>query len=110
MPLLALAGGLLLFRIVCVAHGNGGMSRRRMTRIGWLGTVGCVLLTEVATGAVGIVTPGLPTTVFWIGAVVCFLKTRPHAVRPMLRTPVIGPAIRGFLRWRPFGRRKGASR
>jgi uncharacterized membrane protein YbaN (DUF454 family) len=57
----------------------------------------------VAVGAVGVVTPGLPTTVFWIGAVVCFLKTRPHAVRPLLRTPVVGPAIIGFLRWRPFG-------
>lgn len=66
----------------------------------------------LATGAVGIVTPGLPTTVFWIVAVVCFLKTRPAAVRPILRTPIIGPAIRGFLRWRPFGggrrRAKGA--
>ena len=83
--------------------------RRRLSRAErWaLDGLGGVL---VATGAVGIVTPGLPTTVFWIGAVVCFLKTRPHAVRPMLRTPVIGPAIRGFLRWRPFGPRKGASR
>ncbi|WP_236627661.1 DUF454 family protein [Caulobacter sp. B11] len=41
----------------------------------------------------GIVTPVLPTTVFWIGAVLCFLKTRPHAVRPLLRTPVVGRAI-----------------
>lgn len=57
----------------------------------------------VAVGAVGVVTPGLPTTVFWIGAVVCFLKTRPHAVRPLLRTPVVGPAIIAFLRWRPLG-------
>ncbi len=83
--------------------------RRRLSRAErWaLDGLGGVL---VATGAVGIVTPGLPTTVFWIGAVVCFLKTRPHAVRPMLRTPVVGPAIRGFLRWRPFGREKGASR
>lgn len=63
----------------------------------------------VAIGAVGIVTPGMPTTVFWIGAVVCFLKTRPHAVRPLLRTPVIGPAIRWFLRWRPFGGGRGKS-
>lgn len=59
----------------------------------------------VAIGAVGVVVPGLPTTVFWIGAVVCFLKTRPHAVRPLLRTPVVGPAIKGFLRWRPFARK-----
>jgi uncharacterized protein len=57
----------------------------------------------LATGAVGIVTPGLPTTVFWIVAVVCFLKTRPAAVRPLLRTPVVGPAIIWYLRWRPFG-------
>lgn len=57
----------------------------------------------LATGAVGIVTPGLPTTVFWIVAVVCFLKTRPAAVRPLLRTPIVGPAIIWYLRWRPFG-------
>jgi len=24
-------------------------------------------------------------------------------VRPLLRTPVVGPAIIWFLRWRPFG-------
>lgn len=62
-----------------------------------------------ATGAVGAFVPGMPTTVFWIGAVMCFLKTRPHAVRPLLRTPIIGPAIRWYLRWRPFGgtRRRG---
>ena len=79
-------------------------SRRRLTRAErWaLDGLGGSL---VAIGAVGIVTPGMPTTVFWIGAVVCFLKTRPHAVRPLLRTPVVGPAIRWFLRWRPFRRR-----
>lgn len=76
--------------------------RRRLTRVErWvLDGLGGVLL---ATGAVGAVVPGMPTTVFWIGAVLCFLKTRPHAVRPMLRVPVVGPAIRWFLRWRPFG-------
>jgi len=79
--------------------------RRPLTRVErWaLDGIGGALL---ATGAVGIVTPGMPTTVFWIGAVLCFLKTRPHAVRPMLRVPVVGPAIRWFLRWRPFGGRK----
>ena len=60
-------------------------------------------VTLVAIGGVGVVVPGLPTTVFWIGAVVCFLKTRPSAVKPLLKTPVVGPAIIGFLRWRPFG-------
>jgi uncharacterized membrane protein YbaN (DUF454 family) len=62
--------------------------------------------TLVAVEAVGVIVPGLPTTVFWIGAVACFLKTRPWAVRPLLRTRVVGPAIIGFLRWRPFGARQ----
>jgi uncharacterized membrane protein YbaN (DUF454 family) len=82
--------------------------RKRLSRpVHWvLDGLGAAL---VAIGAVGIVTPGLPTTVFWIGAVMCFLKTRPHAVRPLLRTPIVGPAIRWYLRWRPFGgaRRRG---
>ena len=86
--------------------------RRQLTRFErWaLDGLGGALL---ATGAVGIVTPGMPTTVFWIGAVLCFLKTRPLAVRPMLRTPIVGPAIRWYLRWRPFGgsrRRRNTSR
>ena len=78
-------------------------ARRRLTRVErWaLDGMGGSL---VAIGAVGVVVPGLPTTVFWIGAVVCFLKTRPLVVRPLLRTPIVGPAIIGFLRWRPFGR------
>jgi uncharacterized membrane protein YbaN (DUF454 family) len=52
----------------------------------------------LALGTIGIFVPGWPTTVFWIVAVLCFLKTRPAAVRPLLRTPVVGPAIRWFLK------------
>jgi len=76
--------------------------RKRLSRTAhWaLDGLGAALF---ATGTVGIFVPYMPTTVFWIGAVLCFLKTRPHAVRPMLRTPIIGPAIRWYLRWRPFG-------
>ena len=55
-------------------------------------------LLALALGTIGIFVPGWPTTVFWIVAVLCFLKTRPAAVRPLLRTPVVGPAIRWFLR------------
>lgn len=55
-------------------------------------------LLGLALGTIGIFVPGWPTTVFWIVAVLCFLKTRPAAVRPLLRTPVVGPAIRWFLR------------
>ena len=70
-----------------------------------LGAVGLV------AGTIGIFVPGWPTTVFWIVSVLCFLKTRPGAVRPLLRTPIVGPAIVWFLRWRPFAapsRRKRA--
>ena len=62
----------------------------------------------LALGTIGIFVPGWPTTVFWIVAVLCFLKSRPAAVRPLLRTPIVGPAIRWFLR---LGRRgKSGSR
>ncbi len=76
--------------------------RKRPSRLSHrvLDAVGVAML---ATGTVGLFVPYMPTTVFWIIAVVCFLKTRPHAVRPLLRTPIIGPAIIWFLRWRPFG-------
>ncbi len=60
----------------------------------------------LALGTIGIFVPGWPTTVFWIGAVVCFLKTRPNAVRPLLRTAIVGPAIRWFLRWKPFRKKR----
>ena len=59
-------------------------------------------VTGLVIGTIGIFVPGWPTTVFWIVAVLCFLKTRPAAVRPLLRTPIVGPAIVWFLRWRPF--------
>lgn len=68
-------------------------------RVVW-GAMGGALFT---TGAVGIVTPGLPTTIFWILAVPCLLKAKPGAVRPILRTPMIGPLIKKTVRWRPFG-------
>jgi len=59
-------------------------------------------LAGLAVGTIGIFVPGWPTTVFWIVAVACFLKTRPLFVRPLLKTPVVGPAIVWYLRWRPF--------
>lgn len=74
---------------------------RRSKAAHWvLDAVGVLMFT---IGAIDIFIPGMPTTVFWIIAVVCFLKTRPWAVKPLLKTPIIGPAIIGFLRWRPFG-------
>ena len=63
-----------------------------------------------AIGAVGIVTPGLPTTIFWIIAAGFLLKANPGAVRPILRTPMIGPLIIKTLRWRPWPTRRKRTR
>lgn len=53
LPLLALAGGLVALRVACMVFGNSGMPRKQLRRVGFLGAVACVLLTEGATGAVG---------------------------------------------------------
>ena len=75
--------------------------RRRSKLAKWAyGGAGATLF---SIGAVGIVTPGLPTTIFWILATGCLLKARPGAVRPILRTLYIGPIVKKFVRWRPFG-------
>ncbi len=50
-----------------------------------------------AIGTVGIVLPLLPTTVFWIGAAVCFAKSSPAMYHKLLTWPKLGPAIHDFL-------------
>ncbi|MDB5453562.1 MAG: hypothetical protein JWO33_2140 [Caulobacteraceae bacterium] len=78
--------------------------RRRSKAVRWAyGTAGAGLF---GLGALGIVTPLLPTTIFWIMATGCLLKANPGAVRPILRTPYIGPIVKKFMRWRPWGARK----
>ncbi len=83
---------------------NPPARRPRSRVVRW--TLDAVGGTLFAIGTVNIFIPGMPTTIFWIGSVMCFVKTRPSAVKPILRTPVIGPAIRGFLRWKPFSKKK----
>ena len=66
----------------------------------------------VVIGTIGIVVPLLPTFEFYLVAVLCFLKTRPGAVRPLLRVPKVGKAVIWYLRWRPFGggkKRRGSA-
>ena len=65
--------------------------RRRgpVARAGWL--VGGLL--AVAMGAIGIVVPGLPTTVFFIVAAWCFSHSSPRLERWVLNLPRIGPMI-----------------
>jgi uncharacterized protein len=48
----------------------------------------------VALGGVGIVVPGLPTTVFFIIAAWCFGRSSPRFERWILSLPKIGPMVR----------------
>ena len=49
-------------------------------------------LISVGVGAIGIIVPGLPTTVFFIIAAACFAKSSPRLERWVLDLPRIGPA------------------
>ena len=53
-------------------------------------------LLSVAVGAVGIVVPGLPTTVFFIIAAACFARSHPRLEQWVLDLPHIGPAVRRY--------------
>jgi uncharacterized protein len=50
----------------------------------------------VAVGGVGIVVPGLPTTVFFIMAAWCFARSSNRLERWVLGLPKIGPAVRDY--------------
>lgn len=59
---------------------------------GWLWMGGGLL--SVGLGGVGIVVPGLPTTVFFIIAAGCFARSSPRLERWVLDLPKIGPLVR----------------
>jgi len=48
----------------------------------------------VAIGGIGVVVPGLPTTVFFIVAASCFARSSPRFERWVLNLPKIGPMVR----------------
>jgi uncharacterized membrane protein YbaN (DUF454 family) len=48
----------------------------------------------VAVGGIGIVVPGLPTTVFFIIAAWCFSRSSPRFEQWVLDLPRIGPMVR----------------
>lgn len=50
----------------------------------------------VALGGLGIVVPGLPTTIFFIGAAACFTRSSPRLEAWVLGLPRIGPAVRDY--------------
>lgn len=59
-------------------------------RVGWI-TIGLVC---VGLGGVGIVVPGLPTTVFFIAAAACFSRSSPRLEAWVLGLRGIGPMVR----------------
>lgn len=65
-------------------------SRGRASRALWFG-LGWV---AVALGGIGIVVPGLPTTVFFIIAASCFARSSPRFEQWVLGLPTIGPMVR----------------
>lgn len=63
-----------------------------VVRVLWVSAgLGCV-----AVGGVGIVVPGLPTTVFFIGAAACFTRSSPRLEAWVLGLPKIGPAVSDY--------------
>jgi uncharacterized membrane protein YbaN (DUF454 family) len=66
--------------------------RSPLARAGWV-LVGLVC---VAIGGVGIVLPGLPTTVFFIAAAACFAKSSPRLEAWVLGLPKIGQAVQDY--------------
>lgn len=65
-------------------------ARGRVLRAGWF-VAGWA---AVAVGTVGIIVPGLPTTVFFIIAAACFGKSSPRFEQWILDLPRIGPMVR----------------
>jgi uncharacterized membrane protein YbaN (DUF454 family) len=68
---------------------DGPAERSSAVRAGWL-VAGLIC---VAFGSVGIVVPGLPTTVFFIGAAACFSKSSPRLEAWVLGLKGIGPLV-----------------
>ena len=67
-------------------------SQNPLSRGLWLG-LGLLL---VALGSIGAFVPGLPTTVFFIGAAACFARSSPRLERWVLGLPRIGPLVRDY--------------
>lgn len=70
-------------------------------RLAWTSAgMGCVTL-----GGIGIVVPGLPTTIFFILAAGCFTRSSPRLEAWVLGLPKIGPAVADYRAGRGMPRR-----
>jgi uncharacterized membrane protein YbaN (DUF454 family) len=68
------------------------MSTGAVRRTAWTG----LGLLSVALGGLGIIVPGLPTTVFFIVAASCFARSSPRLERWVLNLPAIGRMVRDY--------------
>jgi uncharacterized membrane protein YbaN (DUF454 family) len=68
------------------------MEQRRATAPLWF--VGGLL--SVGLGSLGIIVPGLPTTVFFIVAAACFSRSSPRFEQWVLNLPRIGKTVRDY--------------
>ncbi len=66
---------------------SGRVVRGAWFALGWV---------AVGIGTVGIVVPGLPTTVFFIVAAACFSRSSPRFEQWVLDRPGIGPMVRDY--------------
>jgi uncharacterized membrane protein YbaN (DUF454 family) len=66
------------------------MAGRRLVRAGWFAGGWAA----VAVGGVGVVVPGLPTTVFFVVAAACFSRSSPRFEQWVLDLPRVGPLVR----------------
>jgi integral membrane protein len=66
---------------------SGRLTRGVWFAVGWL---------AVGFGTVGIIVPGLPTTVFFIVAAACFSRSSPRFEQWVLDRPGIGPMVRDY--------------
>ena len=64
----------------------------RLARSGWF----ALGWASVAVGTVGIVVPGLPTTVFFVVAAACFSRSSPRFEQWVLDRPGVGPLVRDY--------------
>ncbi len=68
------------------------VTRSLLARVVWVfGGIVCV-----AVGTIGVVVPGLPSTVFFIAAAACFSRSSPRLEAWVLSLPKIGPAVRDY--------------
>lgn len=57
-----------------------------------------------ALGAVGLLVPLLPTTIFWIVAASCYAKSAPELAERLFAHPRIGPVLRDWVEHRAMSR------